>query len=587
MSVDSGLSGILLERVSIKMEDTEEDVCHFKELYKRKPCFKKSISHHHTYPNYASGDPYSRCEHSIMYDVNQQEVFGRKKKSKTHRCPSCHCQLDFKRTPSKTRDIDNIEAVFKKTEHIFDNALANGGVKKSYSIPLSPKSNPRCHRTHSKKISNNNHRQKQRWNDDDDDKFTMMIDDIVNKGVENEYYIKFPNSLPIKSSTKKDYHWKNDQVLQGILDYSEPESDLMDKYYEKYSRSKKCCDNSKRELESNLKKKENEFEEYKQHLKQQYQELDQLKYHLYGKLKNIDDQQCKENDSFNVEQPERKKKSYFEDETKKKNKEHRLDGELQYTDVSKKHQISTSNNKNIPEQANNKIVQQVEASTSYHCTDGETDVDIDNYLEDKKLIRELKNISYLKPCRKSSSAKNTKCTKSFERTTCIEKEINDKNENTDIVVESNQPDEDLDLHASKSHILNLIDKALSKEFGQLDAKKVFKINRDPVKEEITRQELCIEISRALQGDCCDSLGQTLLSHRGTLEYVKHLKILRWEYLNHIQDKLKKLYDLEKILDDCSSPRNSLLTLQSHANNTTDQYKHVRAQQEQQKEFKTI
>ncbi|XP_015171028.1 PREDICTED: uncharacterized protein LOC107063635 [Polistes dominula] len=585
---------------NIGREDTEEDVCHFQELYKRKPCFKKSISHYHTYPNYASGDPYSRCEHSIMYDVNQQESYGRKKKSKTHRCPSCHCQLDFKRTPSKTRDIDNIEAVFKKTEHIFDNALANGGVKKSYSIPLSPKSNPRCHRTHSKKISNNNHRQKQRWNDDDDDKFKMMINDIVNKGVENEYYIKCPNNLPIKSSTKKDCHWKNDQVLQGILDYSEPESDSMDKYYEKYSRTKKCCDNSKRvELESNLKKKENEFEEYKQHLKQQYHELDQLKYHLYDKLKNIDDQQCKEDDSSNVEQPDRKKKSYIEDEMRKKNKEHRLNNELQCIDSSKKHQSLTSNNKTIPEQVNDKIVQQVEASTSYHCTDRETDVDVDNYLEDEKLIRELKKIPYLKPCHKSSSSvqKNEKCTKSFEKTTCIEKEINDKNDNTDIVVKSNNPDEDLDLHASKSHILNLIDKALSKEFGPLDAKKVFQMKifglfvinyriRDPVKEEISRQELFIAISRALQGDSCDTLGQTLLSHRGTLDYVRHLKILRWEYLNHIQDKLKKLYDLEKILDNCSSPRNSMLTLQSHVDNTTDQYKHVRAQQEQQKELKT-
>ncbi|KAI4501001.1 hypothetical protein M0802_003804 [Mischocyttarus mexicanus] len=503
---------------NVGREDTEEDVCHFKELYKRKPCCTKSISHYHTYPNYASGDPYPRCEHSIKYDVNQQESFGRKKKSKIRHCPSCHCQFDFKRTSSKTRDIDNIEAVLKKTEHIFDNALSKGGVKKSYSIPLSPKSDPRCHRTRSKKISNNSHRQKQhRRNDENDDKFFMVLDDIVNKGVENEYYIKYPNNLPIKNSTKKDCHWKNDQVLQGILDYSEePESDSMDKCYEKYSRPKKF-DNCKRELETNLKKKDNDLDDYNQHLRQQYHELDQLKYHLYDKLKNIDDQQYKEDESSNVDQPERKTRLNVQDETKRiKKEQHRLfDGEeLQCMGASKMHQASMSNNNNnnnIPEQANNKIVQQVEASTSYHCTDGETDVDVDNYLDDEKLFRELKNISYLKPCRKSSSAKNTKSTKSYERTTSIEKGINDKNENNDIVVakSNNQPDEDLDLHASKSHILNLIDKALSKEFAPLDAKK-----RDPVKEEITRQELCNEISRALQGDYCDSLGQNLLSYRG-------------------------------------------------------------------------
>ncbi|XP_043670816.1 uncharacterized protein LOC122630412 [Vespula pensylvanica] len=569
------------------MENNEEDVCHFKEIYKRKPCFTKSIAHYYAYPNYASGDPYSRCEHSMKHDVNQMVSCGRKKKSKTHRCPSCHCQLNFKRTSSKTRDIDNIEAVFKKTEHIFDSGLTNSGVKKSYSIPLSPKSDPRCHRTHySKKTSNNCHRQKQHRNEEEDEQFTTIIDDIINKGVENECYNKYPNLPPMNTSTNKDCHWKNDQLLQGIQDYSEPESDFLDKCCERYHRSKRC-DNSMGEFESNLKKKESDWDEYRQYLKQQYHELDQLKYvsHLCGKLKNVDNQQCKEDDSSNIEQSERKKKpNFLEDETKRKKKEHHFNSELQGIGAksSKGLPASTNNNKNVSEQRNDKTVQQVEASTSYHCIDGETDGDVDDFLEDEKLCRELKNISYLRPCRRSTTVKNRKVMKSFERTTCDGKEINEKNENSDVVEKSDQFDEDLDLHASKSHILNLIDKALSKEFGPLDAKK-----RDPVKEEITRQELCIEISRALQSDNCDSLAQTLLSNRGTPDYVRHLKILRWEYLNHIQDKLRKLYDLEKILDDCSS-RNSLLTLQSHTN-STDQYKNSRAQvshQQEQREFKT-
>ncbi|XP_035719516.1 uncharacterized protein LOC118440504 [Vespa mandarinia] len=553
------------------MDNNEEDVRHFKEIYKRKPCFTKSIAHYHAYPNYASGDPYSRCEHSMNHNVNQMNSYGRKKKSKMHRCPSCHCQLNFKRTSSKKRDIDNIEAIFKKTEHIFDNALTNGGVKKSYSIPLSPKLDPRCHRTHySKKTSNNYHRQKEHRNEEEDEKFTTIIDDIINKGVENECYNKYPN-LPLINMSK-DCHCKNNQFLQDIQDYSELDSNFFDKCCEKYHRSKRC-DSSMGEFESNLKKKESDLE-YRQYLKQQYHELDQLKYtsHICEKLKNIDDQQCKEDDLSNVEQTERKKKSNFpEDETRRKKKEHHFNNELQCIDAksSKGPQVSMSNNKNVPEQRNDKTVQQIEVSTSYHSINGETDGDVDDFLEDEKLCRELKNISYLKPCRISTTVKNKKVTKSFEGTTCDGKEINEKIENSDVVEKSDQLEEDLDLHASKSHILNLIDKALSKEFGPLDVKK-----RDPVKEEITRQELCIEISRALQSDNYDSLAQMLLSNRGTPDYVRHLKILRWEYLNHIQDKLRKLYDLEKILDDCSSPRNSLLTLQSHTN-TTDQYKHAR------------
>lgn len=99
-------------------------------------------------------------------------------------------------------------------------------------------------------------------------------------------------------------------------------------------------------------------------------------------------------------------------------------------------------------------------------------------MEDEKLCRELKNISYLKPCRRLTTVKNRKITKSFEGTTCGGEEINEKSKNSEVVEKSEQFDEDLDLHASKSHILNLIDKALSKEFGPLEGKKVFEITRE-------------------------------------------------------------------------------------------------------------
>lgn len=144
------------------------------------------------------------------------------------------------------------------------------------------------------------------------------------------------------------------QLLQGIQDYSEPESDFLDKYCERYHRSRRC-DSSMGEFESNLKKKESDWDENRQYLKQQCHELDFLKdvSHLCGKLKNIDDKQCKEDDSLNIEQTERKKNSnLFEDEMRRKEKEHHFNSELQCIDAisSKRLQTSMSKNKNMPEQ---------------------------------------------------------------------------------------------------------------------------------------------------------------------------------------------------------------------------------------------
>ncbi|XP_023290276.1 uncharacterized protein LOC105700239 [Orussus abietinus] len=105
---------------------------------------------------------------------------------------------------------------------------------------------------------------------------------------------------------------------------------------------------------------------------------------------------------------------------------------------------------------------------------------------------------------------------------------------------------DLDLHASKSYIVSLIDRALSRELGTVPEGR----------------KLCLEITRLLQGDCCQSLGafsQNLCNHQECPDYVKQLKTLRWEYLNHIQEELRKLHDLERFLDTCS-PRHSLPVL---------------------------
>ncbi|KAK2585927.1 hypothetical protein KPH14_010511 [Odynerus spinipes] len=583
--------------------DNEEESRNLQELFTREPSVTKSITHHHSHQNHACGDPLSRCEYSLKYDIDSTEARRRKKKSKVHHFPSCFCQVDFRGAqPVRTRNTDDIEAVMEKTERIFNDSLKCGGIKKSYSSPLSPKSAPRCHRNNghshcSKKTSSNCHRQlQQQRRNEENEKITMaVLNDIVNKGVANErieYSNKYLNLLPVRSSAKKDHHWKSDQLSQDMQEYSDEENDCcVDKCCEDYHRLKKY-DTSKEDFEMSSKRRENDWveEDEEQRLQREYCELVKHKYDLceHRKSKNVDDQRCKEEDSPNVMDQLERRRKFPEDETRRKKKSERIFTSklpVPRFDSKSPNRQQTSmgtSNKNASGQRSDKNVQRREAGTSYHRIYDEADGD---FLREEELRKELENIPYSKPCHRCTTGRNGKFAKSFEGAGCDDRNVSEKHEEASgiLVKAGQQPtNEDLDLHASKSHILNLIDRALSKEFGPLDEKK-----NDQAKEEVARQELCIEISRALQGDCCHSLAQTLLNHRGRSDYVKHLKNLRWEYLNHIQDKLRKLYDLEKILDDCSSPRHSLSTLQSHASNT-DQPKHcARGQISHQQEQKEL
>ncbi|XP_076294156.1 uncharacterized protein LOC143215696 isoform X2 [Lasioglossum baleicum] len=111
---------------------------------------------------------------------------------------------------------------------------------------------------------------------------------------------------------------------------------------------------------------------------------------------------------------------------------------------------------------------------------------------------------------------------------------------------------DLNLRATKSVIVGLIDKALSHTFGSpTDQTKNVDSTRGLAKEEPS-----IEVVRALQGDCCESL-KDLLTHRGLKQdYIKDLKLLRSEHMNHIRNMFSKLCNLQQFLDSCS-PRLSM------------------------------
>ncbi|CAL7939243.1 unnamed protein product [Xylocopa violacea] len=119
----------------------------------------------------------------------------------------------------------------------------------------------------------------------------------------------------------------------------------------------------------------------------------------------------------------------------------------------------------------------------------------------------------------------------------------------------------VDLHAIKSHILDLIDRVLNKKLAATptDQQKTAESNRGS-----TEEGIYIEITRALQSDWCEPLAEDSASHGdSSTDYIKHLKYMRWNYMKHIKNELIKLCNLQKFLDSYS-PRQSLPAFQSRS-----------------------
>ncbi|KAJ8960012.1 hypothetical protein NQ318_009448 [Aromia moschata] len=124
----------------------------------------------------------------------------------------------------------------------------------------------------------------------------------------------------------------------------------------------------------------------------------------------------------------------------------------------------------------------------------------------------------------------------------------------------------LELHRSKSYIVNLIDRALSKELGTVpnERRKEFD-NMNPKKAinvmnrhtGLCDKEFCFEITSALTDsiisnatapDSPPSSSKTKVCCCGEEpSYIKQLKQLRWGHLKHIQREVRRLEDLESRL----------------------------------------
>ncbi|KAF5273780.1 hypothetical protein FQA39_LY00895 [Lamprigera yunnana] len=128
----------------------------------------------------------------------------------------------------------------------------------------------------------------------------------------------------------------------------------------------------------------------------------------------------------------------------------------------------------------------------------------------------------------------------------------------------------MELHKSKSYIVNLIDRALSRELGTVPdnfyqdvRKEIYQFDTNhaacAIKKSDKRCEngLCMETfpDPPIMNPSCHNL-----EHRKPCScnvqneplYIKQLRQLRWGHLKHIQMEVRRLEDLERFLDSCTS-----------------------------------
>ncbi|KAK9746865.1 hypothetical protein QE152_g5784 [Popillia japonica] len=140
-------------------------------------------------------------------------------------------------------------------------------------------------------------------------------------------------------------------------------------------------------------------------------------------------------------------------------------------------------------------------------------------------------------------------------------------------------DDALELHRTKSYVVNLIDHALSNHFGTNLCEK-YSTKDNPIDPRVAMEllkkhsackvnkDMCLEIAQALADTfnnsttSCSTMTQCEAKAEASActcnksgeepLYVKQLKQLRWGHLKHIQREVRRLEDLERFLDSCTS-----------------------------------
>ncbi|XP_024941691.1 uncharacterized protein LOC107268647 isoform X2 [Cephus cinctus] len=492
----------------------------------------------------------ARCDPPMM-QFESREASRRKRKTKNHlqHCPSCHCPpYSMKYSPARTRNTENVYALLDQYEQFLAKSMHPG---RKLQSPRSPRSASRCRPStivHCSRKGNSGGNQQLKTTETDPILQELMRD-MVKTGLADEDTKGYPRyeCAPIKSIHKKDNSWQQQQ------DESDEESIRPIKHVHDYPHTKKqsSVESQKRDGTSQPIEKYDiqKDEEWKQ-LQRDREELNELDSEVreFEKWKNIRQEDKDAN-------------------TTEKRKVNFLPSKLpvpQFSNV-RPGAFDTSRSKSPKDQAKDRV-RNVEASTSYHSmlTADKNLKATSEFMEqldltkDENLEQELKSIPYCETYRCPSLPNSQSIKPKVERPSTDNNLINDNQADANLTEKNVYAGGgDLDFHSSKCYIVDLIDRALSRELATIPQEKKL--------DDLVGQR---EITRTLQGDCCQSLPHCL-SNQETPDYVRQLKVLRWAYLNHIQDELRKLQDLERFLDTCS-PRQSLPIL--HAQTTTSDTK---------------
>lgn len=129
----------------------------------------------------------------------------------------------------------------------------------------------------------------------------------------------------------------------------------------------------------------------------------------------------------------------------------------------------------------------------------------------------------------------------------------------------------LELHRSKSYILSLIDRALSRELGTATDEAYPSIPKEVIQDSarqaagtVKKHDRNCDNGLCLQKESNRAFAESEVKHESSCScnvqeeplYMKQLRQLKWGHLKHIQTEARRLEDLERFLDSCSSSQSN-------------------------------
>ncbi|XP_076231252.1 uncharacterized protein LOC143177273 [Calliopsis andreniformis] len=491
-----------------------------------------------------------------LEQIDAERRQRKRSKSRQPHYPPCYCISETTRHwPGKTKYPGNMEAVLDHYQNLLDRPI-----NQSSSCMCGHVSQNAYHHSRSKQTNNYRYPRKHTY---ELNASAMMENPTTSRTNDSvEYYRQMHNS--VKGGHKKDVSYKETQALTKMYGNLEVDNELPMKYIQS--------------------KKESKVSPEPKVWKQHAEKISKPNIGGKSESKNNEDEYClcMRKLKFNLSQCDNPDNATLE------NVEEDRDEQMKVKFDNLTAGLSSATRSAI--------------GMSFAGQPSVKPKNNDVLLKDKALVMDDSDCSKGENVRKQPES--TRICKSYQRTTSernsarkpdedsmINREENQEDVCEEIIVKDDEQEDairkniyaagDLDLHATKSHILGLIDRALSNEFGSsLDPQKPTDMNRG-----LTQQENWLEITRDLLADCCQPEDVLTMRHHGLrAECIKELKILRWKHMNSIQDEFKKLCNLQKFLDSFS-PRQSMPSLQTQV--AAVEQRPEKRQQQQQEEKQNL